>query len=290
MIGEIAGIQPGTIFANRRELYDAGVHRTLQAGIVGTERTGAESVVLSGGYVDDEDQGYEVIYTGRGGRDQKTGRQVADQEFEGQNAALVVSRREGLPVRVVRGAGHDGPNTPERGFRYDGLYWVEDHWRERGRDGFFVCRYRLVDRASRNEEYPVNKQEPAPRRLSTILRIVRDTGMSKQVKALHKHRCQICGEALETGTGPYAEGAHIRPLGNPHNGPDEAANLLCLCPNHHVLFDYGRFQINDDFSLLGLAGKLRTAPGHNPAAAHLAYRRRMWGFDEQTVSSRAASR
>jgi SAD/SRA domain len=58
--------------------------------------------------VDDEDQGDEVIYTGRGGRDQKTGRQVEDQEFEGQNAALVVSRREGLPVRVVRGAGTMG--------------------------------------------------------------------------------------------------------------------------------------------------------------------------------------
>jgi putative restriction endonuclease len=54
-IGEIAGIAPGSTFASRRELYDAGVHRALQAGIVGAASTGAESVVLSGGYVDDQD-------------------------------------------------------------------------------------------------------------------------------------------------------------------------------------------------------------------------------------------
>jgi hypothetical protein len=35
------------------------------------------------------------------------------------------------------------------------------------------------------------------------------------------------------------EAAHIRPLGAPHNGPDTLDNTLCLCPNHHVLFDHG---------------------------------------------------
>src|SRR4051794_15960763 len=34
MIGEIPGIEPGTVFASRKELYDAGVHRTMQAGNV----------------------------------------------------------------------------------------------------------------------------------------------------------------------------------------------------------------------------------------------------------------
>jgi SAD/SRA domain len=48
-IGEIAGVAPGSTFTSRRELYDAGVHRALQAGIVGAASTGAESVVLSGG-------------------------------------------------------------------------------------------------------------------------------------------------------------------------------------------------------------------------------------------------
>lgn len=42
---------------------------------------------------------------------------------------------------------------------------------------------------------------------------------------------------LETAARPYAEAAHIMPLGIPHNGPDKLENLLCLCPNCHVLFD-----------------------------------------------------
>jgi putative restriction endonuclease len=48
-IGEITGIVAGTAFASRRELYDSDIHRTLQAGIVGSGSTGAESIVLSGG-------------------------------------------------------------------------------------------------------------------------------------------------------------------------------------------------------------------------------------------------
>ena len=81
MIGEIPGIVAGAQFANRRALYDAAVRRALQKGIVGAALTGAESIVLSGGYVDDEDNGNEIVYTGRGGRDVKTGRQIADQHF-----------------------------------------------------------------------------------------------------------------------------------------------------------------------------------------------------------------
>ena len=143
---------------------------------------------------DDEDHGAEIIYTGRGGRDNNTGRQIADQEFEGQNAALVASRRDGLPVRVVRGADHPGPYSPQLGYRYDGLYWVDDHWRERGRDGFEVCRYHLVNRSVRldEDELPADEKGPAERRPSTILRIIRDTVVAKRVKGLHNHRCQVC--------------------------------------------------------------------------------------------------
>jgi putative restriction endonuclease len=34
--------------------------------------------VLSGGYVDDNDEGDVIIYTGQGGRDPATGRQIKD--------------------------------------------------------------------------------------------------------------------------------------------------------------------------------------------------------------------
>jgi len=60
-----------TVYANRRALRAAGIHRALQAGIVGTRAAGAESIVLSGGYEDDKDFGNMIIYTGHGGRDSR---------------------------------------------------------------------------------------------------------------------------------------------------------------------------------------------------------------------------
>ena len=80
-IGEIEVIEAGTPFQSRRALHDARIHSPLQAGIAGGASVGAESIVLSGGYIDDEDYGDELIYTGHGGRDPTSGRQVADQEF-----------------------------------------------------------------------------------------------------------------------------------------------------------------------------------------------------------------
>ena len=47
----------------------------------------------------------------------------------------------------------------------------------------------------------------------------------------------MCGTRIESPSGPYAEAAHIKPLGRLEDGPDVAANILCLCPNHHKLLD-----------------------------------------------------
>ena len=79
--GEIDGIKSGDIFKNRREIYDAGLYGSLQAGISGNQVTGSDAIVISGGYIDDLDLGEAIIYTGQGGRDEKTGRQVANQEL-----------------------------------------------------------------------------------------------------------------------------------------------------------------------------------------------------------------
>src|SRR5687767_822048 len=95
--GQIAGQPPGSSFADRRSLHDAGVHRPLQHGISGSAQDGADSIVVSGGYEDDEDYGDVIVYTGAGGN-QSSGRQVADQELTNQNLALAVSATEGLPV------------------------------------------------------------------------------------------------------------------------------------------------------------------------------------------------
>jgi len=63
-IGEIPGQQPGTTYVDRRALRAAGIHRPPQAGIGGSGTTGAESIVLNGGYEDDEDFWEYIVYTG----------------------------------------------------------------------------------------------------------------------------------------------------------------------------------------------------------------------------------
>ena len=73
----------------------------------------------------------------------------------------------------------------------------------------------------------------------TVYRFVRDTKTSREIKRLYEFRCQVCGVRLELEPGAfYAEAHHIQPLGGEHNGLDVRENLLCLCPNHHALFDY----------------------------------------------------
>ena len=73
----------------------------------------------------------------------------------------------------------------------------------------------------------------------TVHRIVRDTAMSRKIKRQYEFRCQVCGERLEIEPGKfYAEAHHLQPLGGEHKGSDVPENILCLCPNHHALFDY----------------------------------------------------
>lgn len=272
MIGDIPGVDVGAWFEDRRALALAGVHRPLVAGICGTADGGAESVVLSGGYPDDEDDGDTILYTGAGGQD-AAGRHVRDQVLSRTNAALVTSLRLGLPVRVVRGGRHGGPHAPETGYRYDGLYRVADYWPQPGRDGPIVWRFKL----ERIEPEVVAGRVGEPRRQVTIVsRVIRDTAVTRRVKVLHRYRCQVCGLAVETPAGPYAEAAHIRPLGRPHDGPDVPENVLCLCPNHHVAFDRWAFALADDLRLIGLGGRLRTVAGHDVARVHVAYHRTLY--------------
>lgn len=81
-----------------------------------------------------------------------------------------------------------------------------------------------------------------------------------------------------TPTGPYAEAAHIRGLGRPHDGPDVVSNVLCLCPNHHVLFDAGAIYVDSDRRVVDVAtnsviASLRTTPNHAIDMQHVAYHR-----------------
>jgi hypothetical protein len=70
--------------------------------------------------------------------------------------------------------------------------------------------------------------------------IMRDTPMSQELKTAYHNKCQICGTAIYLPDKKiYSEVHHIRPLGGDHRGVDHTQNMLVLCPNHHVMFDYG---------------------------------------------------
>ena len=92
--------------------------------------------------------------------------------------------------------------------------------------------------------YDLNRPEEFPQIKYTVYRILRDTRIAREVKSLYKHRCQICNITIDLGDGHcYAECHHVKPIGSPHLGPDIADNVVCVCPLHHVLLDYGVIEI-----------------------------------------------
>jgi len=286
IFGEIKGIPEGYQFEDRRIMMKDSFHRNWAGGIDGTGKTGVAAIVLSGGYTDDEDLGDTIIYTGAGGNEGDSKKQIKDQDWNNRgNAGLLKSMDEGLPVRVIRGAKHKSPFSPKQGYKYAGLYSVIDAWDGIGKDGFKICRFKLEytggnPHRKTTEEIELDYSTKEKKRIeSVVLRIVRDTKIAREVKQLYNYQCQICNETINTKVGRYAEGAHIKPLGKPHNGDDNTNNLICLCPNHHVMFDKGLFSISDEFNLLGdMAGKLILKEKHKLNLLNLAYHRLAHGY------------
>lgn len=277
IFGELPNIPEGSEFESRASLSQYGVHGPRQAGISGSQTEGADSIVLSGGYEDDEDHGDVIIYTGHGGRSQDTGLQVADQQLSHYNLALVISCQRGFPVRVIRGSNHKSELSPPLGYRYNGLYRVDSYWREKGVSGFYVWRFRLIKLDASLIANKVEEEQAdygKTKRVETLVqRIIRDTALSTYVKEMYGFQCQVCRAKIITNTGLYAEAAHIQSLGIPHDGPDVIGNILCLCPNHHVMFDFGGFGIADNLSLIGLDGKLYRKSNHIIESKFLRYHR-----------------
>ncbi|XP_025424054.1 E3 ubiquitin-protein ligase UHRF1-like [Sipha flava] len=162
--GPIPGVEVGTTWLFRVQVSEAGIHRPPVAGIHGRDNQGAFSIVLSGGYEDDIDNGDEFMYTGSGGRDlsgnKRTALQSCDQELTRNNRALAlncnaklndikgataVHWKEGKPVRVVRNykLHKHSKYAPECGNRYDGIYKVVKYYPEKGISGFIIWRYVL---------------------------------------------------------------------------------------------------------------------------------------------------
>jgi E3 ubiquitin-protein ligase UHRF1 len=59
------GVLVGDTWEDRLECRQWGAHLPHVAGIAGQAQHGAQSVALSGGYIDDEDHGEWFLYTGR---------------------------------------------------------------------------------------------------------------------------------------------------------------------------------------------------------------------------------
>ena len=95
---------------------------------------------------------------------------------------------------------------------------------------------------------------------------------------MYDFSCQVCGVKLQGHKFPIAVGAHIKDLGKPHNGPDLKENILCLCPNHHSLFDNFGFYIDPEtLEINGLSNekvnsKLTLNPKHKINKDFLKYK------------------
>lgn len=278
IFGEIEGVAVGTEFASRAELAASGVHRPTQAGICGSSTQGAESIVVSGGYEDDEDHGDYIIYGGQAGSDPANKHQLADAELSRGNLALVVSFNNGLPVRVTRGLG-----SGQHIYRYDGLYRVEKWWVDKGKSGFRIFRFglRKIDDkpiSIPSGELPLNSRTGESDQVASFTtRIIRDTQAAQWVKRLHDYHCQACSVRIERPGGAYAEAAYLKPPGRPHLGPDTPDNILCLCPNCHVMFDGWAFSVREDGTLIGaLEGILREQERHGINRDFLSYHHRLF--------------
>jgi len=146
--GEIASFPVGYVCVDREHLCNTGLHATRWKGIQGNTKDGARSVVLSGGYEDDDDLGEEFTYTGSGGQKAwgwgSDMPQVEDQVWARENMALLMSYQLRKPVRVIRGSNLRSAFAPRQGYRYDGLYMVVECDRKPGKSKFLVCLFRFV--------------------------------------------------------------------------------------------------------------------------------------------------
>lgn len=148
-IGAVPGIEVGDIFFFRMEMCLVGLHAPSMAGIdymsvkiTGDEEPIAVSIVSSGGYEDDGDDGDVLVYSGQGGV-QRRDKQLMDQKLERGNLALEKSLHRANEVRVIRGI-RDLANPTGKVYVYDGLYKIHESWVEKGKAGCNVFKYKLL--------------------------------------------------------------------------------------------------------------------------------------------------
>ncbi|XP_027349733.1 histone-lysine N-methyltransferase, H3 lysine-9 specific SUVH1-like [Abrus precatorius] len=160
-IGAVPGIEIGDIFFFRFELCLVGLHAPSMAGIdyIGSKTTQEEeplavSIVSSGGYEDNVEDGDVLIYSGQGGVNRDKG--ASDQKLERGNLALERSLHRGNDVRVIRGM-RDVQHPTGKVYVYDGLYKIQNSWVEKSKSGFNVFKYKLVRLPGQPQAYMIWK-------------------------------------------------------------------------------------------------------------------------------------
>lgn len=147
MIGPVPGIEIGDEFQYKSELNLIGLHFDIRGGIDYITR--GDDLKLATSIISSEGNGYTdrfnsdvMIYSGQGGNlRSKDQRVVKDQKLETGNLALANSMEAKTPVRVIRGV--KGLGQKRNCYVYDGLYLVQEYWRERGRGGSVVFKFKL---------------------------------------------------------------------------------------------------------------------------------------------------
>lgn len=107
-------------------------------------------------------------------------------------------------------------------------------------------------------------EEPAEYRRPSIEQLVsrpfRDATFTTNVRATYDFTCAMTGLKLINGGGRCeVEAAHVRPVGNDHNGPDSVRNGIALSRSIHWMFDRGILSLTDEYEIL-MARKLVPDP------------------------------
>ncbi|MFJ3924886.1 YDG/SRA domain-containing protein [Streptomyces sp. NPDC090022] len=313
VIGHIEGVVPGRVLERRTDVRDASLHSDTMRGISRLKDADgtyvSDAIVLSGGYLDDDDAWHQIRYTGASPDAEKhpeTKQPMKNQSWDYRdNAALKLSWERKHPIRILRGHKGDARYSPRSGYRYDGLYVItairtatSQHAVGPAGEPIEICQFdleRLPEPAQELTQIEIaaaevlgfGDGEKFPQtRTTQVQRMIRDTAAARRIKELYDGQCQTCGIRLVgAGAKPYSQGAHLKPLAAPHRGPDVERNILCLCPNCHVRLDLGAISFDDDWSVIDRApeGEPRTTrpkllmkKGHGLHPGYARYQREWW--------------
>jgi len=101
----------------------------------------------------------------------------------------------------------------------------------------------------------VAAEEPAEYKRFTVEQLVsrpfRDVAFTRNVRAIYDFTCAMTGlKLINSGGRAEVEAAHIRPVGNDHNGPDSVRNGISLSRSIHWMFDRGLLSLTDEYEIL----------------------------------------